>query len=545
MKYVIGSGPAGVACAKALLERGERVIMLDAGITLENDRQAIINKMSEQPFEEWSNEDINRLKENSAPTTEGLPKKYVYGSDYTYRNLETQFPMETKDCTCQPTFAQGGLTTAWGAAVMPYSQDDISAWPITIDTLEPYYKKVFSFVPLATREDLLAEKFPLYAKKITKLNISKQAMHLLSNLEINRNHLVNDGIYSCHARLAVASEPACVSCGMCMYGCPYQIIYNAAYTLKELQAQPKFTYKSDVIVDKVEEKSRYVIIYAHKMSTGEVLSFQAEHVFIGAGAFASTKIMLQTLGWEDKPVIMKDSQSFLLPMLLTKQIMKVPTERLHTLPQVFLEVYPKVDNSNNNNNTNNNNTNNNNTNKHPVHMQVYTYNELYRRALETKLGAVAKLFKMPLDAVLGRIIIGMGFLHSDLSPSISVTLHEGKLVLEKIPNPQGDKVVDATVQALKKNASRIGARPVKKMLKPAMTGKSYHYGGTFPMREHPTENESDILGRPCGLKRTYLIDSSTFPSIPATTISLTIMANAYRIGTEYDKFDHVYRRDAL
>ncbi len=542
MKYIIGSGPAGVACAKALLERNERVIMLDAGIALDSNRQAIIDKMSKQPFAEWSKDDIELLKENSAPTTDGLPKKYVYGSDYTYQGVEKHFPMEAKDCTCQPTFAQGGLTTAWGAAIMPYSQEDIEAWPITIEDLDLYYKKVFSFVPLATREDLLAEKFPLYAKKITKLNISKQAMHLLSNLDVNRNHLANDGIYSCHARLAVAAEPACVSCGMCMYGCPYQIIYNAAYTLAELQSQPKFTYQSDVIVDKIEEKSRYVIIHAHKMSTGEALSFQAEQVFIGAGAFASTKIMLQTLGWEDKPVVMKDSQSFLLPMLLTKQIMKVSKERLHTLPQVFLEVYHEYSEEKDKNDTDKNL---NITKKHPVHIQVYTYNELYKRALETKLGSIAKIFKMPLDAVLGRIVISMGFLHSDLSPSINVTLHEGKLLLEKIPNPKGNEIVDATVQMLKKNASRIGARPVKKMLKHAMTGKSYHYGGTFPMSNNPKENESDILGRPCGLKRTYLIDSATFPSIPATTISLTIMANAYRIGAEYDKFEKVYRRDAL
>jgi flavin-dependent dehydrogenase len=32
MHCVIGSGPAGVACARALLARGANVLMLDAGL---------------------------------------------------------------------------------------------------------------------------------------------------------------------------------------------------------------------------------------------------------------------------------------------------------------------------------------------------------------------------------------------------------------------------------------------------------------------------------------------------------------------------------
>ena len=37
---------------------------------------------------------------------------------------------------------------------------------------------------------------------------------------------------------------------------------------------------------------------------------------------------------------------------------------------------------------------------------------------------------------------------------------------------------------------------------------------------------SDILGRPNGLKRVHLIDSSCFPTIPAKPITLTAMANS-------------------
>ncbi len=46
MHCVIGSGPAGVACAKALLARGATVLMLDAGIGLEPGRAQIVRQFA-------------------------------------------------------------------------------------------------------------------------------------------------------------------------------------------------------------------------------------------------------------------------------------------------------------------------------------------------------------------------------------------------------------------------------------------------------------------------------------------------------------------
>lgn len=41
-----------------------------------------------------------------------------------------------------------------------------------------------------------------------------------------------------------------------------------------------------------------------------------------------------------------------------------------------------------------------------------------------------------------------------------------------------------------------------------------------------------MLGRPHGLSRVHVVDASVLPSIPATTISYLVMANAHRIATE-------------
>jgi len=42
--------------------------------------------------------------------------------------------------------------------------------------------------------------------------------------------------------------------------------------------------------------------------------------------------------------------------------------------------------------------------------------------------------------------------------------------------------------------------------------------------------ETDTSGRPAGWRRVHAVDATVLPSIPATTITLTVMANAHRIG---------------
>lgn len=51
---VIGSGPAGVACAMALIGRGARVTMLDAGMRLPEDRRALGPSFRPFTIETWN-----------------------------------------------------------------------------------------------------------------------------------------------------------------------------------------------------------------------------------------------------------------------------------------------------------------------------------------------------------------------------------------------------------------------------------------------------------------------------------------------------------
>jgi choline dehydrogenase-like flavoprotein len=72
--------------------------------------------------------------------------------------------------------------------------------------------------------------------------------------------------------------------------------------------------------------------------------------------------------------------------------------------------------------------------------------------------------------------------------------------------------------------------PIPGLVQLGSPGKGNHVGGSFPMRRRPGDLESDVLGRVRGFDRVHVVDASIFPSVPATTVTLTVMANAHRIA---------------
>src|ERR1700694_1477373 len=108
MICVIGSGPAGVACASALLEGGAQVTMLDAGLELEPDRKRRLIDLQSVAFPAWEEASLTLLREGVDVTAGGIPLKLAYGSEFPYRDPFDQ-PMTTEGVHAKASFARGGL----------------------------------------------------------------------------------------------------------------------------------------------------------------------------------------------------------------------------------------------------------------------------------------------------------------------------------------------------------------------------------------------------------------------------------------------------
>lgn len=516
MMYVVGSGPAGAACAFALVERGLEVTMLDAGIDLEPDIGAIIDKMGSSSV--WSDESVQVLKRGLKASVGGVQLKRVYGSDYPYRGVEGHIPFECKRVQCRPSFGKGGLSSVWGAALLPYRRQEVDGWPLSIEEMAPHYKKVLSFMGISGFRDELLEHFPLYTDKLVTFNLSKQALDLLATFERSKSKLESEGIAYGRARLAVQfesvpSRAGCVYCGLCLYGCPLRLIYSSAQTVKELEKRRNFHYRNDVVIYGVSEDRHGVLIKARSVDKMREWDFSGSRVFLGCGSLSTTRIMLESLRMGSQ-VLLKDSQYFLLPLLTHGDVEGVAEEKLYSLAQLYLEIFDKeID-------------------LHSIHLQVYTYNDLYEHAFKALLKGAYGLLKKPIDWLLNRLLVVQGYLHSDSSAGIVMRLKRGQVVLSPRENPRTEKIVKRVVKKLYKNRKHLKLTPLLPLLKIGKPGEGNHYGGSFPMSENPASFQSDILGRPFGCQRIHLVDASVFPTIPAQTITLTVMANAHRIASQ-------------
>src|SRR5262249_42725391 len=126
---VVGSGPSGVACARALLDQGLAVRMLDAGITLEPERSETVSQLARSTPAGWSAQLIAALKSGMASGTKGIPLQLISGSVFPYRGVEPHVPATYDGVGLRPSLARGGFSNVWGSAVMPYIDADLADWP--------------------------------------------------------------------------------------------------------------------------------------------------------------------------------------------------------------------------------------------------------------------------------------------------------------------------------------------------------------------------------------------------------------------------------
>jgi choline dehydrogenase-like flavoprotein len=513
---VVGAGPAGAAAATALTAAGRRVVVLDAGLTLEPEREAARRRMAATAPALWAPADVASTR-FQARGAGGPGYKQLFGSDLAFRDDGALELRARSGVAARPSYALGGLSTVWGAGVLPYADRDLGGWPITAGELADAYRAVFEFVPFAAEEDELAERYPLHAVPDGPLLRSHVGEQLLARLRAHAGALADAGYHFGASRMAVrvghpAPASGCCYCAHCLDGCPYGHIYNAGDTIAALRDAGLIDYRPGLHVDRVTERDGEVIVEASALGGGPGASFSAPRAFLAAGVVSST-VILQRSGLLPERAEILDSQTLYLPFLWIGRTGATGREPGHTLAQAFVVLDdPAVC-------------------AHPVHISLYTYNDgLTERARATH-PRLASLLGPALDGMTRRLVIGICFLHSDDSHRIasSVSRTGRAAALEAELNPTTQATLARLQRALLRSLGPIGLVPLTPLAERALPGGGFHSGGSLPMRLRPGAGEGDTLGRPLPARRIHVVDSSCFPSIPSGTVTLTAMANAYRI----------------
>ncbi|GAB3302017.1 hypothetical protein GCM10027451_05790 [Geodermatophilus aquaeductus] len=523
---VVGSGPSAAAVALALSERpDQQVVVLDLGGRLEEERQAARARLAATGPDGWDPADLAVVTARTAPSgsATAVPQKRTYGSDYPFRDLG-----QTRGTSGPPgtnldvaSSAYGGFSTVWGAQVMPFSRSTFDRWPVSWADMEPHYRAVLAEVPLAGEPDDLAELFPLLAPTSGLPPLGPRTAAVLRRYERSRDEVRTRGVTVGRARLAFAARD-CIRCGLCMSGCPYELIYSAAQTMDRLRRRPNVRVLDSLLVERIGQVGDQAVASCRDLRTGQRSEFTADRLFVGAGGLGTTRLVLGSLATPPPRLEMAESIQFVLPFLSTRPVEdpRGPGARDFTLNQFNL-LLPFDDEG-----------------YTTSQVHCYPYNPAFLDALPA---ALRGRWAAPVSRqVLRRLSVGFGYLPSWASPPVRVVPRPGaagglpELDLGHPPGTGRPELLRAVLRRLLRVAPRLDLWPLLTHVTLSGAGKSYHFGGSFPHRHGDAGAGSpgtDRWGRLPDWDRIHLVDGSVLPSVPSTTFTLTVMANAHRIAS--------------
>ena len=516
MHCVIGTGPSAATAARVLAKRGLEVCIVDPSFGPGEATRELTTRMCQSEPGDWAPQDVTALKANMQASGDGIPRKLVYGSDFPYRQVAGAPPVELVDAEMLRSFAEAGLSNVWGACILPYPDAELSDWPVALGEMQEHYRSVLASIPFSGADDALSELFPHSPSPTQPAVTSPQCETLLADLSRKERSLRRKGIRFGAARLAVTTDMEgrfCRRCGLCLYGCPYRLIYSASQTLEPLRSAENVVFKRGLWVHSVEQRVSGVRINARRCDNGEAVTIEADKAYLGAGVVESTRILLQSLAAFDEPLIGLHSDRFVLPLIRLQKSRGIANDPLHTMAQVFLEIQDS------------------NLCDELVHVQLYGYNELFRQAIDDKLGGLKRWVGPLAEAILlERLMVGFGYLHSKRSAKLEFRLErDGHLRIRGVRVAETQKLCRAVVAKLR--AAGVGFRTFVGGANVAAPGGGNHSGGTFPMAATPGRFQSSASGVPSGFRDLHVVDASVLPSLSATTITLTAMANASRIAS--------------
>ena len=520
---IIGSGPAAAGAALALLDDPTvSITIVDVGITLEDENAAARDRLASTDESSWGAEDLETIQHQPVTVGDGrLPQKRTYGSDYPFRDLGQQQGLHGPTGATPPivSAAYGGFSNVWGAQTMPFSRPTFDSWPVSLDDLRPHYAVALTEMNVSGQEDALSRLFPHIVPPAPLPPVSKRTSAVLSAYTEHQSSIESLGITVGHARVALQSS-ACTRCGLCMTGCPTQLIYSASQTIDRLLATGRVTYRSATMAVRLAEDEQGPLVVVKDVASGDLETLRADRIFVGCGGMGTTQLVLGSIGPATQSLELLESVQFLLPAVSLRPADDLRRERNFTLNQ-FNMVY---DDSG--------------TGLDLVQVHFYPNSPAMEREFPDLLQGRA--FAGLRGAALRRLSVGLGYLPSWASPTI--TIHSRTTGSSSLPeltiereNPKMPPMLRRFITAMVKASPSLDLWPVVPMVSVSAATKSYHFGGTFPLSATSGGYRTDRLGRLEQWRHIHLIDGSVFPSIPATTFTLTVMANAHRIATESNR----------
>jgi len=525
---VVGSGLSAVGAIRALIRRGIRPIVFDVGRELETEKKLVKIRLSQKKPHEWSESDRDSIAHTETTySRRAIPRKLVMGSDYFYSSDGDSAVGTTDFSATSPPFslALGGFSAGWGASYLPPAECDVDDWPLSRDELLEHMRLCAEHISCSEPIDDLTPYFPAINHDVrSALRLSGGQSKLLQTLRSGMRSSPDAQEVVGQARLMTRTvddgpKIGCQYCGQCNSGCVYDCIYKADLDISEMRANSLIDYRPGRKVLTVEETSDAVRVTFLNEATEKIEVDEADFVYLAAGAVNSTRIALQSQGMYGHPVSLRRTGGFIQPFISLDGFAMAWPE-VNTQSTHFLEYKePKIS-------------------QHWIHVQISQPNELVLSQMGVNHSNNHKFWGRGVDLVARHLVIALLNMHSDHGPTYIVKLcnekTDGSSRFETRQELTSDssKAADLAHSRLKKILHKSKMISLGFLRHGSISAAGYHFGCTFPMQRNPQNpTDTDEYGRPFGWKRVHLVDTSVFPSIPATTLGILSMANAHRIAS--------------
>ncbi len=135
-----------------------------------------------------------------------------------------------------------------------------------------------------------------------------------------------------------------------------------------------------------------------------------------------------------------------------------------------------------------------------------------------------------LKGIMSSCVVGNLFLPGQLTKAETKLSDSGTLIISGSYSDNVEPFMEEARNKLSKAYRSMGALLLPGSFTVGKPGGDIHYSGTLPMREVPGIGETSSMGEVKGMEGVFVVDGSCLPNLLAKSHTLTIMANADRIG---------------
>lgn len=510
---IVGSGPAGVSAAFPLLDAGLRVLMVDGGKTPQmappNGQLLDLRQQQRNQFDWMVGSDFHALRHDGAIS----PKLRTPTQAYVFEDYARVNRIEAESFIAVGSLARGGLSNAWGCGVAKLSPAELSDFPFPPQALDASYDAVALRMGVSgAAQDDLSSYFGLDHCAQPPGPLDSLQSRLLDRYEMRRHTPAIAGFRMGRARSAVLTQAkggrqACDQSGLCMWGCSRRSLYSATEDLRLLQRYDGFSYRPGFIVQRALRDSDCMAVQGDDGSGRQTL--RARRVLLAAGTLASTRLALMAL---DKPLsVGMQSSPTAAFMVWVPRVWGRSRSAAFGLGQLA----------------------------YSLDLGAGRYNG-YGGLFDTtgipmtefsKYMPLGKRFGIDLlSSLLSSCAVGNLFLPGRLTHAVlSLRQHDVLHVTGRHDDEVSSLMAEAA-KRLRATFRQLGAWVLPRSFTTGRPGADIHYAASFPMCHRPVPGQTDSLGQVCGVQGLHIVDGASLSSLPAKPHTLTIMANADRIG---------------